>query len=209
MRLIAVCFALGVIAAAQPAPAVVTWRLDNLQRAGADAIEIIGAPAVVQTEIGPAIQFNGTSDGLLIPRNPIEGAPKFTIEVLFAPDSDGAVEQRFLHVQENDGENRALIELRLNGGRWALDTYLRHDQAQLTLLDPARTHAAASWRVASLTFDGTTQRHYVDGVEQGFGSVAFLPLRGGRTSIGVRQNRVSWFKGRIHTVRISPSVLSR
>ena len=53
-------------------------------RAGADAIEIIGAPAVVQTEIGPAIQFNGTSDGLLITRNPIEGLPRFTIEVLFA-----------------------------------------------------------------------------------------------------------------------------
>ena len=209
MRFIAICFALGVIAAAQPAPAVVTWRLDNLSRLGSDGVEIVGAPIVAQTEIGPAVQFNGTSDGLFIGRNPIEGLAKFTIEVLFAPDSDGPVEQRFLHVQENDAENRALIELRLNAGRWALDTYLRHDQAQLTLLDPARTHAAASWHVASLTFDGETQRHYVDGVEQGSGAVEFPPLRAGRTSIGVRQNRVSWFKGRIHTVRISPSALSR
>ena len=59
-----------------------------------------------------------------------------------------------------------------------------------------------------MTFDGTTQRHYVDGVEQGSGAVAFLPLRAGQTSIGVRQNRVSWFKGRIHTVRVTPSVRS-
>ena len=165
MRLAAVCLALGVITAAQPAPAVVTWRLDNLSQAGSDAIEVIGAPAVVQTDIGPAIQFNGSSDGLLLARNPIEGLSQFTLEVLFAPDSDGPVEQRFLHIQEAAAENRALIELRLNNGRWALDTYLQNAPAQLALLDPARTHSAASWHVASLTFDGSTQRHYVDGVE--------------------------------------------
>src|SRR6186997_1513532 len=100
MRLAAVILALGVVVAAQPAAAVVTWRLDNLSRAGSDAIEIIGAPAVVQTDIGPAVQFNGSSDGLLIARNPIEGLSRFTIEVLFAADSDGPVEQRFLHLQE-------------------------------------------------------------------------------------------------------------
>ena len=208
MRLAAVVLALGVMVGAQSAPVVTTWRLDNLSRAGSDAIDVIGAPAVVQTEIGPAIQFNGASDGLLIGRNPIAGLSRFTLEVLFAPDSDGAVEQRFLHIEEAGADNRALIELRLNGGRWALDTYLRHVPAQLALLDPARTHASASWHVAAMTFDGTTQRGFVDGVEQGSGPVAFLPLGAGQTSIGVRQNRVFWFKGRIHTVRISPTALA-
>src|SRR5688572_29855170 len=154
MRVAAIVLALGVMVGAQTAPTVTTWRLDSLSRAGADALEVIGAPAVVQTEIGSAIQFNGTSDGILIARNPIEGLSRFTIEVLFSPDSDGAVEQRFLHIQGAASENRALVELRLNGGRWALDTYLRHDPAQLTLLDPSRTHASPSWHVASLTFDG-------------------------------------------------------
>ena len=126
--------ALGVAsAAAQRTPEVVTWRLDNLSRIGGDAIEIVGAPAVVATEIGPAVQFNGRSDGLLIARNPLEGLTQFTIEVLLAPDADGQVEQRFLHLQEATGENRALVELRLNGGRWALDSYVRHGDAQLTL----------------------------------------------------------------------------
>ena len=36
------------------------------------------------------------------------------------------------------------------------------------------------------------------------GPTTFVPLRGGRTSLGVRQNRVSWFKGRIHSIRVSP-----
>mgnify|MGYP003694267657 CR=1 FL=1 len=31
------------------------------------------------------------------------------------------------------------------------------------------THASASWHVAAMTFDGTTQRGFADGVEQGFG----------------------------------------
>ena len=202
MRLAAIVLALGVmVSAQQPAPTVTTWRLDNLSRAGSDAIEVIGAPSVVQTDIGPAIQFNGVSDGLLIARNPIGGLSRFTIEVLFAPDSEGPVEQRFLHIQEGTAENRrALIELRLNDGRWALDTYLRHDAAQIDAAGSVRTHTSAAWHVAAMTFDGTTQRGFVDGVEQGSGAVAFLPLGAGQTSIGVRQNRVFWFKGRIHTV---------
>src|SRR4029453_10616878 len=103
MRL-AIVFALGVMVAAQSAPAVTTWRLDNLSRAGLNAIEIVGAPSVDQTDIGPAIPFNGASDGLLIARNPIEGLSRFTIEVLFAPDSDGPVEKRFFHFLEKRGE---------------------------------------------------------------------------------------------------------
>lgn len=210
MRAAAIAIAVGVwvvAAGAQSAP-VVTWRLDNLSRVGGEAVEQIGAPAVVQTDIGPAIQFNGTSDGLLIQRNPIEGLKAFTIEVLFSADLEGPVEQRFLHMQEAAGENRALIELRLNQGRWALDSYLRHGEAQLTLLDLARTHAASHWHVSSTTFDGSVMTHYVDAVEQGSGQVAFRPLAAGRTSIGVRQNRVSWFKGRIHTIRVTPAALA-
>ena len=34
--------------------------------------------------------------------------------------------------------------------------------------------------------------------------MAFKPLGAGSTSIGVRMNRVSWFKGRIAKVRVTP-----
>jgi xylan 1,4-beta-xylosidase len=194
-------------AAFQPPAAAVTWRLDNLSSIAASRVEVLGAPSVVPTEIGPAIAFNGVSDGLLVDRNPIEGLRQFTVEILFAPDRDGPVEQRFLHIQESAAENRALIELRLNNGRWALDSYLRYGEAQRTLLDLTRTHTAAEWHVATMTFDGSSMKHFVDGVEQGGGEVAFKTLAAGKTSIGVRQNRVSWFKGRIHTVRVTPAVL--
>ncbi len=49
--------------------------------------------------------------------------------------------------------------------------------------------------------------HFVDGVRE-LGEVPFQPLGTGRTSTGVRQNRVSWFKGRIHRVDIAPTALA-
>jgi beta-xylosidase/acetyl esterase/lipase len=208
MRVVFVAVALSVLVA-QPSPPAqpVTWRLNNLSQFASDRAEVIGTPSVVDTELGPAVRFNGASDGLLIERNPIAGLSRFTIDVLFAADADGPVEQRFLHIQEATAENRALVELRLNNGRWALDSYLRYGDAQRTLLDLGRTHSAGEWHVASTTFDGAVMTHYVDGIEQGTGAVEFKPLGAGQTSIGVRQNRVSWFKGRIHTIRITPSVL--
>jgi len=34
------------------------------------------------------------------------------------------------------------------------------------------------------------------------------PIQTGQSSIGVRQNKVSWFKGAIYQLRISPEALS-
>ena len=48
------------------------------------------------------------------------------------------------------------MELRLNGGRWALDSYLRHGDCAADAARSTRTHAAGEWHVASTTFDGTT-----------------------------------------------------
>ena len=132
---------------------------------------------------------------------------RFTIEVLFANDLDGPEEQRFLHIEEAGTGNRALVELRHRDRAFSLDTYLRHGDAQLTLLDRVRTHPAGGWHVAALTFDGATMTDFVDGARELSGDVAFRALGPGRTSIGVRQNQVSWFKGKIRTVRVTPDVL--
>jgi len=185
-------------------PTPVTWRLDNLQQIGGHAVTVVGTPRVVQTERGAAIEFNGASDGLFLDVNPLKGLQQFTIEILFQPAADGPEEQRFFHIQESSTENRALIELRMKEQRWALDTYLRSGDRHLTLLDRNITHPAAIWHVATLIYDGTTMAHYVDGVRELTGITGFAPLGEGRTSIGVRQNRVSWFKGRIQSVRITP-----
>jgi len=59
----------------------------------------------------------------------------------------------------------------------------------------------------ALTFDGRTMSHYVNGTLQLQGAVAFPPMARGRTSLGVRQNLVYWFKGCISEVRFSAIAL--
>ena len=43
--------------------------------------------------------------------------------------------------------------------------------------------------------------HYIDGVKELEGEVAFPAMAAGRVSLGVRQNKVYWFKGGIREVR--------
>jgi hypothetical protein len=55
----------------------VVWRLDQTARIGGQTTEVLGAPRVA-TEAGiPAVWFNGTSDGLLVPVNPLAGLAQF------------------------------------------------------------------------------------------------------------------------------------
>jgi hypothetical protein len=56
--------------------------------------------------------------------------------------------------------------------------------------------------------------HFVDGVKEREAAATFPPFGAGRISLGVRQNRVSWFKGgirevRFHTIALSPDKLQR
>ena len=190
---------------ATPSRAATEWTLDNLTSIGGHAVTVIGAPAVEDTPAGKAIAFNGSTDGLLVEANPVEGLSQFTVEVLFEPAADGPAEQRFFHVQESGADNRVLLETRtLEGGTWCLDTFLKHGIAARTLIDRGRAHPVGRWHAVALVFDGREMSHYVDGVRELFGNVAFLPLKSGSTSLGVRMNRVSWFKGRIARVRVTP-----
>ena len=198
---------------AQPAASVlrpvVDWTLDSLTRVGGHPVATEGRPQVVRTPIGPAIAFNGHSDALVLDVNPIAALPRFTIEAIIDPAPDGGPEQRFLHIEEVGTGNRALLETRvLPDALWCLDSFLKSGDAALTLIDRTAAHRTGEWHAVALTFDGTTMTHYVDGVREASGRVAFTPLGPGRMSLGVRLNRVSWFKGRIHRVRVTPDALA-
>jgi hypothetical protein len=185
-----------------PAAEPTVWRLDQTARIGGHATEVLGAPRVAADAKDPAVWFNGASDGLLVPANPLAGLAQFTVEVLFRPAADGPAEQRFLHVQDGPG-SRALLETRVSGGTWALDTFLSHPAsgAKLALLDLTKRHPADRWTWVALVYDGRHMAHYIDGVKELEGEVAFPPMAAGQVSLGVRQNRVYWFKGAIREVR--------
>ena len=186
----------------------VVWRLDNLSRIGGQPVKVLGDPRLVSTGLGDAIAFDGADDGLFVELNPLQGLARFTVEVVFQPAPGGPEEQRFLHFEEPVAASRALIELRMRpDSHWALDTFLRSNEKGLTLLDRERLHPAGRWHVAALTYDGRTMRHYVNGRLELHGDIAFAAMGAGRTSIGVRQTKVSWFKGVIHSIRITPEAL--
>jgi len=186
----------------------VQWTLDNIETLGGLPVTAAGTPAIVASPHGPAVAFNGATDGIFVDINPLQGLSRFTIEAVIAPAVDGPAEQRFFHAQEAAADVRALLELRLDpDGTWCLDTFLKQGPAALALIDRGRRHPAGVWHTVALVYDGQTMSHYVNGVKEAEGPAAFGSTGPGRTSIGVRQNRVSWFKGAIRTIRITPEVL--
>ena len=193
----------------QNAPAKpVTWKIDNLKSIGGNATSIIGNPRVIDAPGGKAILFDGLGDGLVVSANPIAGARAFTLEAVFRPDANGAKEQRWFHIQQEKSENRVLLETRLVGDQWFLDTYIRSGENNRALFAENFKHPVGAWYHVALVFDGTEMRHYVDGKLEMSGSLTLAPLEHGQTSIGVRMNRVYWFKGAIRKARFTAKALA-
>lgn len=153
--------------------------------------------------------FNGEPDAALLDANPIAGWSTFTIEALIKPRTAGSPEQRFLHI-EDERAARVLLELRIVSPKeWALDTFLFDSpQSRLTLLDRAKVHSTDEWHWVALTYDGETMAHYVDGVRELEGKLAFRAMAQGKMSLGVRLNKVSWYQGCIREIRYSPRALT-
>jgi hypothetical protein len=202
-------------AAAVP-PATLAWTAGAGATLGAALPLRLGDPQLEQDPHGSALCFDGIDDGLAFEHNPIAGMSEFTIQVLFRPDAVGTAEtpseQRFVHFEEGGAttpeSRRALIETRVVGEQWFLDTFLRGKSASKALIDPQKKHPVGHWYWVALSYGDGTLRHYIDAQLELEGAVPFEPLCPGRTSLGVRLNRVSWFKGCLRELRVTPTVLS-
>jgi hypothetical protein len=185
-----------------------TWKLDDLKKIGGHKIEILGQPKVIKAEKAGAIEFDGIDDGIFIETNPLAGANAFTVEAWFRPDADGPAEQRWLHVEDLENvESRAMLETRVSKDLWFLDTFLKSGDNRLPLYAENFKHPTGRWYHVALVYDGTELRHYIDGTLELSGKIAMKPFGRGRVSIGVRQNKVYWFKGAVRKVRFSHSAL--
>ncbi|MBN1867886.1 LamG domain-containing protein [Candidatus Sumerlaeota bacterium] len=187
----------------------IVWDMDSLTTIGGHQVWIFGNPQLVTIDSHQAIQFDGVDDGLYVPANLLEGVTTFTLEILVHPDDGGAFEQRYFHAQDTaDSNNRMLFELRSEGGTWYQDTFVKRGTVSLALIDDQKRHSHDAWHHVAATYDGATLKHYVDGTLQQEGGVVLgTPLAEGQTSLGVRQNLVSWYKGAIAWVRMTPELL--
>src|SRR3982750_2483030 len=99
---IAVAALLGALAiSASGASAQTLWKFDNLSKIGGLKPKVEGAPALVDSPVGKAVQFNGSDTALFFPNRPLVGAKRFTIEAIFRPEG-GEFQQRWLHIAETD-----------------------------------------------------------------------------------------------------------
>jgi hypothetical protein len=186
-----------------------TWELNTTNNLGGYATQVLGAPGLIETPQGKATEFDGRQDGIIVDTNPLAEMERFTLEVIFRPDTGGPKEQRFVHLQEASGENRILIETRLTGdNRWFLDTFIRSGETNQTLYAEKFLHSVGEWYQAALVFDGREMRHYVNGVQEMAALIQYQPMKPGQISLGVRLNRVFWFKGAIRKVRFTHDALA-
>lgn len=192
-----------------PASETVIWKIEKPTEIGGHATTVLGTPMITDGGPGDALVFDGIDDGVIVPVNPLAGWKEFTIEALFCPATDGKEEQRFLHFEDANG-SRGLMEIRLTtDGEWSLDTFLLSGTNRLTLLDRTKLHPAGKWTWVALRYDGGGRMtDFVNGEKELEGGVAFAPMTSGQTSLGVRLNRVSWFKGAIREVRFHPRALA-
>lgn len=173
-----------------------------------EGLILTGNPKIITSPYGNAIWFDGIDDGIFLSGNPLKDLSSFTVELLIKPDFKGPVEQRFLHIGEIDGD-RLLVETRSTpDGQWYLDTFIQSGQSKTTLIDPKLVHPIGKWYHIAFALDKEGyMRNYVNGKFELEGHVDFKPVNSGEMSIGVRRNKVSWYKGAIYKIKISPEVL--
>ena len=216
MKRLLTCVALlfPLFASAQQAT---TWRFDSTKQIAGHPTTVLGAPKVVQTDIGKAVEFAGNNtagDALFVDSLPLAGALNYTFEVVFRPSSAGQTEQRFFHMQENGSESRRMFELRIVDHKWCLDTvafnYPAGEPVRTGVMlncDAQHTFPLDRWYAVAAVYDGKVLRAYVDGVLQGEIAVSLIPLGPGGTSVGTRYTKRDYFTGDIFSARFTPSAL--
>jgi len=198
-----------------------TWRFDNLSRIGDLSPKVEGSPQLVVSPVGKAVQFNGKDTALLFPSRPLVGAKAFTIEAIFRPEG-GDFQQRWMHIAETDPATgldanpagtadpnpRFMFEVRVVKDQWYLDAFVQSKSGSKALAFPEKLHPINQWYAVEQTYDGKTYRSYVNGVLEGEGDVAFTPHGVGHMMVGVRMNRVNYFKGSVALARFTDHALA-
>jgi putative heme-binding domain-containing protein len=189
------------------------WTFDRLENIGGHKTIVLGRPRIIDSPVGRAVEFDGVQDALFIEHHPLAGAETFTWEAIFRPDG-GQREQRWFHLSEQDPEtgadteNRLLFEIRVVGDQWFLDSYSQSGAASKALMNRGALHALGAWYHVAAVYTGTEFSNYVDGVREGAAELHLAPHRPGHSSVGVRINRVFYFRGAVRLARFTRRALS-
>jgi hypothetical protein len=206
-------------------PDSVVWNIDNLKMIGPDTVgKVVGTPMVIDTPEGKAMQFKG-NDAIFVNKMPVSGWAKWTTEVIFRPDTNGPGAQRWFHMQ-GPGGDRVLFELRMAGDSWYLVSFVQSPGGTARAFAVGFPHKAGLWYHVAISVDGTSMRHYVNGVYENAGPcpgaegckttamlttpypLNYKPIGPGGTSLGCRYTLAAFLKGAIRMARFTPRALA-
>jgi hypothetical protein len=182
------------------------WVLAKLLHDKKNNLEIEGNPKIINSPFGEAVSFNGVNDALFLNELPLKDLTEFTVEMIFKPEPTASFEQRVLHIGEIT-KDRMLLEIRAVENNWYFDGYTCSGTNKKALIDETLTHPLGQWYHVAFVVTPKSLTTYVNGKKELHEENIFLPMVSGRTSFGVRQNKVSWFKGAIYKIRITPKSL--
>ncbi len=191
------------------------WDINNLENIDGHSVTVLGDPVVEETEIGPAVRFDGVLDQLMVDFNPVGDAKEFTVEIVFKPDAcyPENTEPRFCHMQDpNDPEEkRVMIELRIDAANKVyMDGFMKTDLESLALIDESLVHSTEVWQHVAITYGDSTQTTYFNGIKELSGQLRYTDKiinTTGKTSLGARMNNRSYYAGLMKYLKVSHAVL--
>ena len=107
-----------------------------------------------------------------------------------------------------DTDNRMLFEIRVVGDQWFLDSFNQSGTESRALMNRAALHPLGRWYHVASVYDGREFRNYVNGVQEGGAEIRLAPHSPGHASVGMRINRVFYFKGAVHAARFTRRALA-
>ncbi len=193
------------MSSAQP---VVEWLFSDLLNNLPEDAVLLGNPTMTGSPYGDALLLNGVDDGIFLDYTPLLNLPEFTIEVIMRPDKNGLAEQRFLHMGEMSGD-RVMLETRLTpDGYWYVDAFVQSGEVKLAMIDSTKLHPLGEWFNVALVNKKGKLEVFINGETEFREKIPFTPFTDGKTSLGVRQNKVYWYKGAFFKIRITPKAIS-
>jgi hypothetical protein len=181
-----------------------TWRFDDLEKWKNLASEWHGSPTLLKDPIeGAVLGFDGANDAFVIPENPLEQCDSFSISARFLPYTKGEEEQRFLHIQCSNSDDRVLLELRCTSAGWYGDVIVSFGGQMRFLNDPKLLHPYDRWATLKLVYNGTELIQLCNDKEELRAHAPKGVFKSGQTSIGRRINGISPFSGQIAWVEFA------
>ncbi len=184
----------------------IVWVMSDLLQSK-EGVLVNGNPKLIESPYGKAVEFDGVDDALFLEEMPIKNLNEFTIEMIIRFDKGGSEEQRYFHTG-TVSKDRSLMEMRSGEDTWYLDGMFESKEKWVVLMSPEYSHPLGEWYHIAFTVKDGEQATYVNGKKELEGNVEYKPIIEGQTSIGVRQNKLSWFKGAIYRVTITDKYLN-